>query len=411
MQTTRREFLSYCGTGGLAAVSFGGVVPRMLAAAADESRKAAKNDHVLVVVELNGGNDGLNTIIPFENGLYYKNRRTIAVPKDQVVKLNEQLGLHPALAPLAELHKEGQLVTVLGVGYPDPDRSHFRSMEIWHTGSTAKLPPTSGWLGKILDEEAGEAPAPRNLGGLSLTGSQVQAFQADKVVVPVLASLDSLTATEQGSPEELALRRRLVTVSGRAPGQIAFLRQESAAAYRTAEKIKAAAEKYKSSIEYPPGGLGPQMQRAAQLIAADLGVRVLFASQGGYDTHSGQADAHTALLTELAESLAAFQKDLANLGQADKVTVLVFSEFGRRVDENASLGTDHGAASNLFLVGARVKGGIVGDYPSLEKLGDGDLIFHTDFRQVYTSLLDDWLGCPAKKTLGGEFSKLDVMRA
>lgn len=410
MHTTRREFLKQAGVGTAAAVSLGGMLPRMFAVAAEESQRAAKNDHVLVVVELNGGNDGLNTVIPFENDLYYKNRRTIGIPMDQVVKLNDQLGLHPALAPLVELHKQGQLATVLGVGYPEPDRSHFRSMEIWHTGSTAKLPPTSGWLGKVLDAEAGGTPAPRELAGLSLTGSQVQAFQAEKVVVPVLAALDSLTTAEQGSPAEVALRRKLLATSGKAPGQIAFLRQESEAVYRTAEKIKAATEKYKSTVEYPPGGLGPQMQRAAQLIAADLGVRVLFASHGSYDTHSNQADAHTALLTELAGSLAAFQKDVANLGRADKVTVLVFSEFGRRVDENASLGTDHGAASNLFLFGTKVKGGIVGDYPSLEKLGEGDLIFHTDFRQVYASLLDDWLGCPAQKVLGSEFSKLDMLR-
>lgn len=416
MLSTRREFL---GVGvGLSCLSLGVAMPRMFAHAAQAALASDKNDHALVVIELAGGNDGLNTVIPFEDDLYYKNRKTLGIPKDTVVKLSDRAGLHPSLAPLGELFKQGRVAILQGVGYPDPDRSHFRSMEIWHTASTDKRPPTTGWLGRILDDlpqPAGEA----TLHGCALTGSLPQAFQADKSVPPVVDELDRFAGADQSQQAEAALRRSLSTTSSKAggsakapgaPGALPFLRQQAAAVYRTADRLKDAKAKYKSSVEYPGGGLGDHLRQSAQLLSANLGVRVLFLSQDGYDTHSSQADSHAALLTELAGGLAAFDRDLQALGLADKVTVMVFSEFGRRVDENASAGTDHGAASCMFLCGAALKGGLFGEYPSLAKLGDGDLIFNTDFRQVYASLLDDWLGCSAPKILGKEFAKLDLFK-
>jgi uncharacterized protein (DUF1501 family) len=401
---TRREFL---GVAGLSFVSLSGFAPRLLAQAAQACEAAAKNDRILVVIELSGGNDGLNTLIPCENDLYYKNRRVLGIPKANVHKLADGVGLHPSLEPLAELYKEGRLSVVQGVGYPEPDRSHFRSMEIWHTASTEKLAPTTGWLGRAVDQ----LPQPTDdaLPGLAFTGSLPQACQSEKIVMPVVGELEAFANAEQPEQKEIALRRKLSTASGKTNSAVQFLRNQSAAVYRTVDKLKGAAEKYKSTVEYPGSALGGQLKHAAQILAGDLGVRVMYTSQDGYDTHSNQLEQHAGLLSDLAASLSAFDNDLPGLNLADKVAVVVFSEFGRRVDENASGGTDHGAASCLFVAGAKISGGLCGQYPRLDKLGEGDLIFNTDFRSVYATLLDKWLGCDSRKILGGEFPALNFV--
>jgi uncharacterized protein (DUF1501 family) len=405
MSTTRREFLQITG---LSFVSLGAAAPRLFAQAAEESALTAANDKVLVVIELTGGNDGLNTVVPFENDLYYKNRRTLGLPKANVHKLVDGVALHPSLEPLAELFKEGRLAVVQGVGYPEPDRSHFRSMEIWHSASIDRLAPATGWLGRCVDQFPAK-PGDDALPGLAFTGTLPHACQADKHVIPVVGELEAFAGAEQPEQKEIALRRRLSTAEGEAKGAIKYLRRQSATVYRTVDRLKASAEKYKSTVEYPGSPLGGQLKRAAQILGGDLGVRVMYASQDGYDTHSNQLEQHAALLADLSTSLAAFDKDLRGLGLADRVAVCAFSEFGRRVDENASSGTDHGAASCLFVAGAKIRGGLYGAYPRLDKLGEGDLIFNTDFRSVYATLLDKWLGCPAAKVLGGEFAELQFV--
>ncbi|HEV3340892.1 MAG TPA: DUF1501 domain-containing protein [Pirellulales bacterium] len=403
---SRRAFLQT--TAGLSFVSLAGVVHPLLARAAEASADADRNDHVLVVVELAGGNDGLNTVIPFENPLYYKNRPTLGIAKGDVVKLSDQLGLHPRMAALGELFRDGRVAVVQGVGYPEPDRSHFRSMEIWHTASTQKRPPTAGWLGRLLDTTVGDNES--QFAGLSLTGSLPQALRADKVVVPVVEKLQSIAQGGDAASPQDALVRKLATAPRAAAGPVDFMRRQAETVYRAAERLKDAASRYRSSTAYPDTPLAGQLRQAAEIINADLGMRVLFASQDGYDTHAEQGDMHGELLGQLSEALSAFDRDLTELKKADRVVVLVFSEFGRRVDENASRGTDHGAASSLFVVGSPVKGGLLGKYPSLEELGDGDLIFNTDFRSVYTTLLDGWLGCPAPQVLRDEFAKLELLR-
>lgn len=410
---TRRAFLGRTAAG-VSCVSLAGAMPRLFEAAADAAVAADKSDHVLVVVELAGGNDGLNTVIPFENGLYYKNRPTIGVPKEQVHRLSDQVGLHPNMASAAELFKSGKLAIVQGVGYPEPNRSHFRSMEIWHTASTATKVPTSGWLGRVLDERFSPGDEDQ-VRGLACTGNLPQAFLAEKTHVPVVQQLENFAAVPGEGAAKEKLLKKLSTSQGAGNGSqdsgknvVDFLRRQSETVYRTAERLRDAAAKYKSDVMYP-GDLGQQLRRAAQVISADLGVRLFFCSQGGYDTHSNQAAGHPFLLGELSDSLAAFQKDLEQLKVADKVIVMVFSEFGRRVDENASRGTDHGAGSHMLLAGSKVKGGLAGSYPSLEKLGDGDLIHSVDFRSVYATLLDKWLGCPAEKLLGAKYDSLELI--
>jgi uncharacterized protein (DUF1501 family) len=402
---SRREFLGY-GAAGVSFVSFAGGMPRMLARAAEAAAAAEQNDHVLVVIELSGGNDGLNTLIPFEDPLYYSNRPTLGIAKEEVLKISDLVGLHPQMGALQELFQQGQVAVVQGVGYPQPDRSHFRSMEIWHTASTEATPPATGWLGRLADTVGpGEGDA---LPGLALTGSLPQACYADRTVVPVVAQLEGLGEGEEAGSARDKLLKKLSTVPG-AEGPVGFMRKQAQAVYRTAERLQQAANSYQSQVVYPETGLGSQLRRAAQIVAADLGVRVLFVSQDGYDTHSEQGPAHAALMEDLSTSLAAFQKDLAGLKRQDRVISLVFSEFGRRVDENGSRGTDHGAASTLFVVGAGVKAGLYGAYPSLAELGDGDLVFNTDFRGVYTAILDGWMACPAEALLGGSFPAVDLI--
>jgi uncharacterized protein (DUF1501 family) len=407
---TRRQLL---GTGaGLSAVALGGAIPGLFARAAGAAAPADRGDRVLVVVELAGGNDGLNTVIPFEDDLYHKARPTLRLAKEQVQKLTDQVGLHPSMAAAAELFKAGQLAVVQGVGYPEPNRSHFRSMEIWHTASTAPRAPSTGWLGRALDASFQEGDEER-LAGLALTDSLPQAFQADRLTVPVVKRVEDFgTGVADGpgaDPPRARLLRGLSTGPTVRGEPMPFLRRQAETAYRTAAKVRDAAAKYQSDVEYP-GNLGAQLRRAAQVIAANLGVRLLWVSQDGYDTHSKQAPAHQALLGELAGALAAFQKDLEKQKSAERVLVLTFSEFGRRVEENASGGTDHGAASCLFLCGAKVKGGLAGRYPSLEKLDEGDLIHTVDFRGVYAAVLAKWLGCDAGALLGEKFQTLELLR-
>jgi len=403
----RRDFLRSTAAG-MSFVSLSGGMSGLLARAAEASAEADRNDHVLLVVELAGGNDGLNTLVPFENPLYYKNRPTLTLAKEDLVKLSDQAGLHPRMAPLGELFSDGKLAVVQGVGYPEPDRSHFRSQEIWHTASTDKRVPATGWLGRWLDATA---PAySEGLAGLTMTSTLPQALRAERVVAPVVSQLESLSGAGDDASPQARLLRRLSTVDGASEGPVPFIRQQVRAVYRAAARLKEAASKNETNAEYPDVALAHQLRQAAQIIAADLGVRVLCTSQDGYDTHAGQAGTHAELLSELANSLAAFQRDLAARDISDKVVVLVFSEFGRRVDENASQGTDHGAASILFVVGSPVCGGLIGEYPSLEQLGDGDLIFNTDFRSVYATLLADWLGAPAKVVLGSEFPRLALIQ-
>jgi len=403
----RREFLG-TGAAGFSYVSLAGGMPRLLARAAEAAKQKDANDHALVVVELEGGNDGLNTVIPFEDALYYRNRRTLGIPKKDVIRLSDHVGLHPRMKALGELFREGQVVVVQGVGYPEPDRSHFRSMEIWHTASTEPAAPGSGWLGRYLDALE-PAPAEAFPRGLALSDALPQALQAQRATVPVVAQLDSVG---EASPAQFALLRKLITVqSGSGSGPSAFLRRQADTLFRTADRLKAAAAKAQPApgIEYPEGELGSQLHRAAQILGADLGVRVLFLSLGGFDTHAKQAETHGGLLEALSKSLDAFQRDLVMRKLAERVMVMVFSEFGRRVDENASLGTDHGAASSMILVGKKVKGGLAGQYPSLARLGDGDLIYNTDFRAVYATLLDRWMGCSSERILGQRQPALDLI--
>jgi len=413
---TRRDFLK---TSSMVTLGLGSsaLLPRFLSRTADAaplSGKPGAKDTILVVVQLTGGNDGLNTVIPFKDPLYARYRPTLKQPVDQIKKLNDEVGLHPALGGLASLYEDNALCVVQGVGYPNPSQSHFRSMDIWHAGSTAET-LREGWLGKALGR-LNNAPA-YHLGAENEAAPF--AFAGAPIKVPSLTSLEEfqLRTAAASSPDSKAQRAVIegVVRGGSSPKQesslIDFVQRTANNTYASSRRLAEIGKNYEPKVPYPASGLANRLKLAAQLIDADLGARIYYVSIDGFDTHAGQEPTHTTLLTEVSEALAAFYKDLAARGQGERLMVMTFSEFGRRARENGSKGTDHGSGAPMFLVGGRVKAGVVGQHPSLEKLEDGNLKHHTDFRQVYAAILDGWLGVPSREILGQAFAPVGILRS
>lgn len=414
MRTTRRTFLGQVGATSL--LSIGALPPAFLcrsAAAAEQSGQRATDGRALVLIQLAGGNDGLNTVIPIRSDEYYKNRPGIGIGKGAALSLTPDLGLHPSMGGFKKLYDEGVLSIVQGVGYPNPNRSHFRSMDIWHTAQPETEKVDFGWLGRALD-----ATAARHAGGVPALALGLQrlplALVAAKVNVPTVQDLSHYRLdVGRGEAEELARRKKLLTelaaTSAASGSELDFLRKTAATAYASAEKLQQLAAAYKPAGTYPNTGLGQKLRSIAQMIAGEFGTEIFFVSLDGFDTHSQQAKAHTALLAELTEAVRAFYFDLKGHGLAKRVLVATFSEFGRRVKENASLGTDHGAASQMFVIGPTKKPGPIGKHPSLTDLVEGDLKFHTDFRSVYATLLERWLGYPSQPALGQKVAPLEFV--
>ena len=412
--TTRRDFLR---TSTL--LGFGSTVPTFLgrtALAAPRADKPGAKDTVLVVVQLTGGNDGMNTVIPFTNADYYKLRPTIAIAKDQIKKLSDDIGLHPAMGALQKLYIDDSAVCVVqGVGYPNPSQSHFRSMDVWHAASTAET-LTEGWLGNALKKQG--VPAFHLAGGneaapLALAGAPVR--------VPSITSLDDFKLKTSGvTGADTNAQKGVITglaSGGHKPTEVPttnlldFVSRTQTSTYASSEKLAAIGKNYTPKVSYPNTALANKLKLAAQLIDADIGARLFYVSIDGFDTHAGQggsAGAHANLLTQVSDGISAFYRDLAGRGHKDRVCVMTFSEFGRRAYENGSKGTDHGAAAPLFLVGGNVKAGSVGEHPSLKGLKEGNLVHSTDFRQVYAAVLDKWLGVDAKPIVGDGFKAAEV---
>jgi uncharacterized protein (DUF1501 family) len=420
MKTSRRNFLARSAAAGV--VSIGAAAPPFLnraAWAASEEGEKDRNDQILVLVELAGGNDGLNTVVPFSDEAYLKARPGTRIAAEAVLKLDDALGLHPQMSGMKELYDEGLLSIVQGVGYPNPDRSHFRSMDIWHSARPGDEEfRGDGWLGRALDQSqkdhAGRLPA------LAVgTDRLPRALLGHKVNVPMLRSIDAFKWNNGSGPEADRKRRRELIekfAAERAAGNpsLDFLRRTTASAALTAKRLGELGDDYKTTAGYPDNGLGKKLKTVAQLITADLGTRIFFVSLGGFDTHSQQEGAHAALVGELSTALSAFCEDMAEHQLSDRILVATYSEFGRRVQENGSLGTDHGTASQMFVVAPKghrkSKAGLIGKHPSLTDLDpEGDMKFHTDFRSVYATILENWLEFPSEKVLGGTFAKLDFV--
>jgi uncharacterized protein (DUF1501 family) len=360
---------------------------------------------VLVVIQLDGGNDAINTLAPFRDEGYAKNRNALRLAPGSLIKVNDEVGLHPACRPLGALLERGQLAMVPGVGYPNPNRSHFESMAIWHS---ARLDPEEhagpGWIGRGLDagmesDRARAAAAALFIGD----GTPPAALRARRAATSSLDRIEDLVLPEGwGGPASSG-------PAARGDDLDAYVRRSMLDAYAAADRVAELTRRGpEGDASYPGTGLAGRLRTVAQLLKADFGARIFYTVQAGYDTHAGQANTHPALLSELAGAIRAFLDDLAAARLAERVVVLGFSEFGRRVAENGSAGTDHGTAGLIFLAGPDVKGGVHGRVPSLTDLVDGDPKITTDFRCVYASVLDRWLGLPSRPALGAAFEPMPV---
>jgi uncharacterized protein (DUF1501 family) len=434
--TTRRDFIRTSILGGALSWTVPSFVAQTFAALHAEADGSltqvatGKDGPILVLIQLAGGNDGLNTVVPYTNDYYYKARPAIGIAADQVLQLNDTLGLNPAMTGFKSLYDSGYLSVVSGVGYPNPNRSHFRATEIWQTASDEDKYLSDGWLGRYFDNacQGCDPTIAVNIGP-----RLPQAFSSHQPTGISLENPDNyrFIGSGQNDDETLAYRSMynpddaaasvntgasVSMVSGTVTlqnGQNAldFLERTSMDAQVSSDKIRAIASRTPSSSIYPRSGLANNLQLVARLIAGGLPTRIFYVSQGGYDTHTGQRNAQDNRLHELADAVKAFTTDLTAIGAFDRVMIMTFSEFGRRVQENGSQGTDHGAAAPMFLIGSKLKTGLLGAEPSLapQDLQDGDIKFNTDFRSVYASILQDWLKTNPLPILGKAFPTLPIL--
>ncbi len=440
---TRRQFLERSlKTSSLVALS--GLVPAFVTATA----RAAKpgKDTVLVVIEMTGGNDGLNTVIPFRDDLYQKARPTLRYAKDQVVKVNDDVGINPSMRSLEPLLQKGQLAVVQGVGYPNPDRSHFESMDIWQSADPRRKTLT-GWLGRgmsLLEMKEGHIPGiyigeqklPLALQGASTGVPSIHPnnpYDLDLGGGPGVGRSRFPRATfaievpkppAEKKPEDphKVARMKLIKELAELPksdnGTLQFVQRSALQTYATIDRLREITQQSDQNFEFFQqhnrrfSNLARDLSLVGRMIQAGFGTRLFYVQIDGFDTHANQRGMHEDLLTQVADAIAAFFDQLQKAGQAERVLVMTFSEFGRRIQENGSKGTDHGAASCLLVAGPGVKGGAVGKHPSLAKddLDGGDLKFHTDFRQVYATLLDGWLACDSERVLSAKFEPVALLK-
>jgi len=393
----RRRFL----TVGALTATVPGFLTRTGRLFADEPKSVA--DRVLVVIQLAGGNDGLNTLIPFQDDAYYKARPKLAIAKGKALKVSDEYALHPETGELRRLFDDGTLGIVTNVGYPNPNRSHFRATEIWETGvpETAQL---TGWVGRYFDAECQGVASP--MLGLQLGEKPAMTFAHSKGRAVTLTN-PSLFQWDTGTTGKAMDRLNRVTKTDN--DQLDFLQRTANDTLTLSRKIKDALKETKTTTEYAPFNFSQSLKVVAQMIAAEVPTQVYYVTLGGFDTHTTQAGRHGGLLQELSQGLGSFVADLKALGHLDRTLVLTFSEFGRRVAENEQQGTDHGTASVMFLAGGKVKPGIQGGLPVLADLDEGDLKFKTDFRSVYAAVLKGWFRADPKKVLGGEFKTLPIL--
>lgn len=406
LPTTRREFLRLSGQGA-AVLAFAHYAPSFLVNPAHAATVAPEKDRsILVLVQLAGGNDGLNTVVPYADDHYYNLRPTLGLKRDQVLTLSEQQGLHPACQELHKLYHAGQLAVVQNVGYPNPNRSHFRSTEIWETAGDSNEYLETGWLGRFLDHSCTGIPQSPDPTAIHITNDQPQTFSAKNEHATFGLVPNGRTPRERRDDFQL-----LEQLSHTPPenDNASFLQHKLMDALVSEKKIQRLLTDYRPESRYPASQFAASLQNVAALIAAGLPTRVYYVSLGGFDTHSNQAGQHQNLLRTLSEGLAAFQADLKSRHLDDQVLTMTFSEFGRRPAENESRGTDHGTAAPLFMLGSKLRGGLHGQAPSLKIARGQDLTYSTDFRQVYATVLEDWLQCPAGAVLEQPMPKLSLL--
>ena len=375
---------------------------------------STNKDPVLVVLQLGGGNDAVNTLIPYTNPRYFDNRPNVRIAEDQVLAINDEIGFHPSMGPLKRLYDEGNMAIIQGVGYPTPSRSHFRSMDIWHTCEPEKV-GYEGWLGRALREID---PNKENvLTGVNFGRGLPRALVAPGIPVASVGNLETYGVLTGIDDEDQRMKALDVFSKVYAPmiGQgpvVDYLAQTGLDALAGADILSTAPAMYTSSVEYGGDVVGQYMRNIAQTHLANFGTRVLYttAPYNSFDTHAGQLANQSKLWTDTSRAVADFYEDLQQHNAGHNVMLLIFTEFGRRVHDNGS-GTDHGSGGHAFVVGEAVKGGLYAEYPSLEenKLLEGDLHFNNDFRGLYSTILEKWMGLDAKPIVNGTFEQLDFI--
>ena len=367
----------------------------------------------LIVVQLTGGNDYMNTVAPYADPLYRDNRPTVRVAEDEVLPIDGRYGFNPVLAPLKELYDDGRVAVINGIGYPNPNRSHFRAMDIWHTCEPERV-ATEGWLGRAIRDL--DPHGENVLTGVNFGRGLPRAMALSGVPVTSVGSLENhgfLTgiADQERRAQALEVFARMYAPAIGSGPTLDYLGRTGSDALKGADILKTAGESYSSGVEYAHTPIARNLKGIAQTLLAGLGTRVFYTAQAGYDTHSGQMPVQTQLLGELAQGISDFFADLREHQASQQALMLVFTEFGRRVKDNGS-GTDHGSGGAAFVIGDAVAGGMHGLYPSLKEpdLLDGDLHFQVDFRSVYATIAEQWLGLDAQPIVGGNFEQLDFLR-
>lgn len=396
----RRRFLQ---VGSLASASM--FMPKFLKAL-EKDKMVPPGNKVLVVIQLSGGNDGLNTVIPYRNDIYFKSRPTIGIKRENALSLTDETGLHPALVGMKSLYDNGSVGILQNVGYPNPDRSHFRSMDIWQTGSTSSEAWSNGWIGRYLDAQCKGCDKP------------VQALEIDDTL-----SLALKGELEKGlafkDPNRLSsgndrfmndLLHQHPSGGGDTHHNVDYLYKTMGSTLSSAAYLKDQFKMYKTKEDYPNTNLGNSMRTIARLIMSDISTKVYYVSHGTFDTHVNQLNSQDVLFKQLDDAVTSFTKDLQANNRFQDVVVMTFSEFGRRVEQNASNGTDHGTANNMFIIGGGLKEkGLLNEGPDLAQLQDGDLQYKVDFKSVYATMLNKWLGADDKAILKHNYPLLSFV--
>ncbi len=406
--TSRRDFLrtGFFGLGvGSALPLVFGHTSLVVAASSFFEDNETHPERILVVVELTGGNDGLNTVVPWRDDLYYRSRPTLAIPAKSVLQLNDDIGLHPSLGGMQQLWDKGMLAIVPGCGYPNANLSHFESMDHWHSASPHSA-ESRGWIGQVADLIS---PKPKPNFIVNIASKQSLAVKSG-LHAPVTFS-DPDKFVRVGDPSQAAGYARLID-RGNDSGNptLAFLTEIASNAEDGSAVVRAAIAKYGTPVDYGVGSLAADLRKVAALIQAGLPTRFYYVNIGGFDNHAGQAGTHRSRLYYVGDALRGFMEDVERIRRGNDVAVMVFSEFGRRLEENASAGTDHGAAGPMFVIGTKVKGGVYSKYPSLTDLdANGNLKMSVDFRRVYATMIKEWIGChETKAILKGDFPTLGI---
>lgn len=396
----RRRFLQ---VGSLASAAV--MMPKFLKAL-ERGHLAPPGNKVLVIIQLSGGNDGLNTVIPYRNDIYYKARPALGIKREAALSLNDDLGIHPALKGLKALYDDGALGILNNVGYPNPDRSHFRSMDIWHSASQSNEYWSDGWIGRYLDAQCKGCDKPTQALEIDDTLSLALKGDSDKG----LAMTDPARLYGTSNDKYFAELLKQHTTDNDHHNNADYLYKTMGETISSAAYIQQQFKTYKSSAPYPNTELGRNLRTIANLVMSDINTKVYYVSHGSFDTHVNQQDQQARLFGQLSDALTVFTDDLKANHRFEDVVVMTFSEFGRRVSQNASGGTDHGTANNMFLVGGSLKQpGLINDGPDLLNLKDGDLQYQVDFKSVYATLLSNWLGADDKAVLKATYPHLSFV--